>query len=279
MQKFPLKGLSALTVIAMIVTGCGNASEKGSASENASESEEQNQENSDEASQSNEQSDDEDAGSGDSEDHEHDHRHDEESDSHDHSHDEEESHSHGHDAEYERIYDGFFYNDEVEERPLSDWEGDWQSVYPYLENGTLDEVFAHKAEEDEEMSEEEYKDYYEEGYQTDVSEIAIEDDGTVTFVKDGEEMSGEYVSGGHEILEYEAGNRGVRYIFELDEGDGGMPQYIQFSDHSINPTDAGHYHLYWGDDSDELLEEVDNWPTYYPSDMDGEEITHEMISH
>lgn len=80
-------------------------------------------------------------------------------------------------------------------------------------------------------------------------------------------------------LMYEAGNRGVRYIFELEQGDDGMPQYIQFSDHDINPTDAGHYHLYWGDDSDELLEEVDHWPTYYPSDMDGEEITHEMIAH
>ncbi|SDW11435.1 zinc transport system substrate-binding protein [Marinococcus luteus] len=273
MKRFPIKGLSALTVSAMIITGCGNASDEGSGSENGSESEEQNQEHSDEESQSNEQeqSDDEDAGSDGSEEHEHNHSHDEESDSHD--------HSHGQDAESERIYNGFFYNDEVEDRPLSDWTGDWQSVYPYLEDGTLDEVFAHKAEEDEEMSEDEYKEYYEEGYQTDVSEISIEEDGTVTFVKDGEEMNGEYVSGGHEILEYEAGNRGVRYIFELDEGDGGMPQYIQFSDHDINPTDAGHYHLYWGDDNGELLEEVENWPTYYPSDMDGEEITHEMIAH
>lgn len=265
MKEFPIKGLSALAVSAMIITGCGNDAEESSGSENASESEEQNQESSNEESQSNEQADE--TASDNSEEHDHDH-----------SHDEEEGHSHGQDAESERIYNGFFYNDEVEDRPLSDWAGDWQSVYPYLEDGTLDEVFAHKAEEDGEMSEEEYKEYYEEGYQTDVDRITIED-GTVTFFQDEEEMSGEYVSGGHEILEYEAGNRGVRYIFELEEGDDGMPQYIQFSDHDINPTDAGHYHLYWGDDSDELLEEVENWPTYYPSDMDGEEITHEMIAH
>ncbi|MDX6152801.1 metal-binding protein ZinT [Marinococcus sp. PL1-022] len=259
MRKFPIKGLSALTVSAMIITGCGNDTEEGSGNENASESEEQNQESSNEESQSNEQdqSDGEEAAS---EEHDHDH-------------------SHGQDAESERIYNGFFYNEEVEDRPLSDWAGDWQSVYPYLEDGTLDEVFAHKAEEDGEMTQEEYKEYYEEGYQTNVGEITIKEDGTVTFIKNGEEMTGDYVSGGHEILEYEAGNRGVRFIFELEEGDDGMPEYIQFSDHSIAPTDAGHYHLYWGDDSDELLEEVENWPTYYPSDMDGEEITHEMIAH
>nr|WP_156847948.1 ZinT/AdcA family metal-binding protein [Marinococcus halotolerans] len=255
----------------MIITGCGSASEEGSGSENASESEKQSQESSEENQGSDQEQADE-TDSDNSEEHEHDHSHEKEES---HSHD----HSHGQDAESERIYSGFFYNDEVEDRPLSDWAGDWQSVYPYLEDGTLDEVFAHKAEEDGEMTQEEYKEYYEEGYQTDVSEIAIEDDGIVTFVKDGEEMSGEYVSGGHEILEYEAGNRGVRYVFELEQGDEGMPEYIQFSDHDINPTDAGHYHLYWGDDSDELLEEVDNWPTYYPSDMDGEEITHEMIAH
>ncbi len=36
----------------------------------------------------------------------------------------------------------FFYNDEVADRSLADWEGDWQSVYPYLVSGDLDEVFA-----------------------------------------------------------------------------------------------------------------------------------------
>ncbi|GEK58310.1 metal-binding protein ZinT [Marinococcus halophilus] len=275
MKKFPVKGLSALTVSAMLITGCGNSTEESSGSGDSSESQEQSQESSGEENQSNEQeeSNDQNESSNGNEEESHDHSHDEES--HDHSHD----HSHSQDAESQRIYNGFFYNDEVEDRPLSDWAGEWQSVYPYLEDGTLDEVFAHKAEEDGEMTQEEYKEYYEEGYQTDVDEITIEEDGTVSFMKDGEEMTGRYASGGHEILEYEAGNRGVRFVFELEEGDEGMPEYIQFSDHSIAPTDAGHYHLYWGDDNGELLEEVENWPTYYPSDMNGEEITHEMIAH
>lgn len=38
---------------------------------------------------------------------------------------------------------------------MSDWEGDWQSVYPYLLSGDLDEVFAHKAENGD-MTKEKY---------------------------------------------------------------------------------------------------------------------------
>ncbi|WP_404408062.1 metal ABC transporter solute-binding protein, Zn/Mn family [Jeotgalibacillus malaysiensis] len=196
--------------------------------------------------------------------------------SHDHGH--EHDHSHEHDEEAQKIYDGYFEDDQIEDRPLSDWEGDWQSVYPYLQDGTLDEVFAHKAE-DGDKSAEEYKEYYTEGYVTGVDRIVIEDD-TFTFYEDGEQSSGVYIYDGYEVLNYEAGNRGVRYVFKLEETqEGAMPAYIQFSDHGISPTDSHHYHLYWGDDRDALLDEVVNWPTYYPSDMDGEEVAHEMMAH
>ncbi|MBM7578041.1 metal ABC transporter solute-binding protein, Zn/Mn family [Jeotgalibacillus terrae] len=187
-------------------------------------------------------------------------------------------HSHELDEETQKIYDGYFEDDQIEDRPLSDWEGDWQSVYPYLQDGTLDEVFEHKAEEGDKTAEE-YKEYYTEGYVTGVDRIVIEDD-TFTFYENGEESSGVYTYDGYEVLTYEAGNRGVRYIFKLEEEQTGtMPGYIQFSDHGISPTDAHHYHLYWGDDRAALLEEVVNWPTYYPTDMSGEEIAHEMMAH
>ncbi len=101
----------------------------------------------------------------------------------------------------------------------------------------------------------------------------------VTFVENGEENTAQYISDGYEILTYDAGNRGVRYIFKLAEEAENLPQYIQFSDHSIYPTKASHYHLYWGDDREALLEEVTNWPTYYPSEMDGHDIAHEMMAH
>ncbi len=187
-------------------------------------------------------------------------------------------HSHTHDEEATKIYEGYFEDSQVEDRPLSDWEGDWQSVYPYLQDGTLDEVFAYKAKHEGDKTAEEYKEYYKKGYQTDVGRVVIQGD-TVTFFQSGEQRFGDYTYDGYEILTYEAGNKGVRYIFKLEKEAEGLPQYIQFSDHSINPTDASHYHLYWGNDREALLDEVTNWPTYYPSEMSGHEIAHEMMAH
>ncbi|MBS4207297.1 metal-binding protein ZinT [Bacillus sp. FJAT-50079] len=193
-------------------------------------------------------------------------------------HEHEHEHNHAHDEETEQIYKGYFDDNQIKDRSLSDWEGDWQSVYPYLRDGALDEVFSHKAEQKGDMTAAEYKEYYNEGYQTDVERIVIQEK-TITFFKDGEEYSGEYIYDGYEILTYDAGNRGVRYIFKLEQEAEGLPQYIQFSDHSIYPTEAGHYHLYWGDDREALLDEVLHWPTYYPSEMDGHDIAHEMMVH
>lgn len=188
-------------------------------------------------------------------------------------HDHEHSHDHGDD----QIYQGYFDDDQVEERALSDWAGDWQSVFPYLEDGTLDPVMKHKAENGDKTAEE-YHEYYEVGYQTDVERIVIEGD-SVTFYENGKPHQARYASDGYEILTYEAGNRGVRFIFEKIEGDEDAPQYIQFSDHRIAPATADHYHLYWGDDRAALLEEVTNWPTYYPSSSSADEIVHDMIAH
>ncbi|WP_010098632.1 ZinT family metal-binding protein [Ornithinibacillus scapharcae] len=187
-------------------------------------------------------------------------------------------HGHGHNEASQKIYEGYFEDSQIKDRALSDWEGDWQSVYPYLQDGTLDEVFAHKAEEDNSKSAEEYKAYYDIGYQTDVERIVIDGD-NVSFYRNGKEYTGKFKYDGYEILEYEAGNRGVRYIFKHEEGVEGVPTYIQFSDHSIYPTDSYHFHLYWGDDRQALLEEMENWPTYYPSDLDGEGIVSEMLAH
>ncbi|GAB6930782.1 metal-binding protein ZinT [Paenibacillus sp. JCM 10914] len=197
-----------------------------------------------------------------------------------HEHDHEHSHEHHHDhgEEEEAIYKGLFEDSQVHDRTLSDWEGDWQSVYPYLLDGTLDEVFAHKAENAGKMTKAAYKEYYDAGYKTDTERIVI-DGNTVTFFANAQEKSGNYQADGYEILTYEAGNRGVRYIFKSVEDVEGMPRYIQFSDHRIAPSKSDHYHLYWGDDREALLQEVTNWPTYYPSAMDGHSIVHEMIAH
>lgn len=195
----------------------------------------------------------------------------------DHAHEEAHEHDHDHDHGDEDIYNGYFDDSQIAPRDLTDWEGDWQSVYPLLLDGTLDEVMAHKAEHGERTAEE-YRAYYETGYATDVDRIVI-DGSSVTFHGADGPLEGTYEQDGYEILTYEAGNRGVRFIFEKTAGDADAPGYIQFSDHAIAPTDAGHYHLYWGDDRAALLEELTNWPTYYPSDLTAAEVVEEMTAH
>ena len=204
----------------------------------------------------------------------HEGEHDHEGHDHDHAHGDE---AHAHDHGDPQIAKGYFDDSQIADRTLSDWEGDWQSVYPYLQDGTLDPVMEHKAESGS-MTAEEYKAYYDTGYKTDVERITIEGD-VVTFYRDGEAVEGHYESDGYEILTYAKGNRGVRFIFKKTGGDEAAPQFIQFSDHRIAPADADHYHLYWGDDRAALLKEVTNWPTYYPASLSGEEIVREMMAH
>ena len=174
---------------------------------------------------------------------------------------------------------GIFEDSQVADRPLSDWEGEWQSVYPYLLDGTLDSVFAAKAEDTGEKTAAEYKEYYTIGYETTFSGITITGD-TITFHEGDNAYTGTYEYGGYQILTYESGKKGVRYLFERTDGVEGAPKFVQFSDHIIEPTASAHYHIYLGDESQAaLLEEMDNWPTFYPDGMDGDEIVEEMLHH
>lgn len=199
--------------------------------------------------------------------------------SHDHAHDhaDAQNHDHTHAHGDDDIYRGYFDDAQIANRALSDWEGDWQSVYPLLGDGTLDPVMQHKAEHGD-KSAEEYRAYYETGYATDVDRILIVGNEVTFFGPEGS-VSGSYADDGYEVLTYAKGNRGVRFIFRKEAGDAAAPAYIQFSDHIIAPQKAGHYHLYWGEDRAALLEEVTNWPTYYPASLTGNEVAAEMMAH
>ena len=191
------------------------------------------------------------------------------------------AHEHSHDAksasDAKSVYKGYFEDSQIRDRTLADWQGDWQSVYPYLTDGTLDPVMTHKAEKGDKTAQE-YRAYYDIGYRTDVNRIVIKGE-QVSFHRGEAVVSGEYANDGRETLTYKKGNRGVRYIFRKVSGDAGAPQFIQFSDHAIAPLKAGHYHLYWGEDRAALLNEITNWPTYYPSALDGAQIVAEMLAH
>ena len=55
--------------------------------------------------------------------------------------------------------EGIFADKDVKDRALSDWDGVWQSVNPYLLNGDLDPVLEQKAKKPGGKSVEEYRAY------------------------------------------------------------------------------------------------------------------------
>ncbi|MEI4333632.1 zinc ABC transporter substrate-binding protein AdcA [Streptococcus suis] len=177
------------------------------------------------------------------------------------------------------VYNGYFEDSAVKDRTLSDYAGEWQSVYPYLLDGTLDQVWDYKAKIKGGMTAEEYKAYYDTGYKTDVDQINITDN-TMEFVVGDKKEKFTYKYVGYKILTYKKGNRGVRFLFEATDANAGNYKYVQFSDHNIAPVKTGHFHIYFGGESQEkLLEELENWPTYYPVSLTGLEIGQEMLAH
>lgn len=178
--------------------------------------------------------------------------------------------------------EGIFEDSEVKDRALTDWSGDWQSVYPYLKAGELDMVMRYKANsEGATKSFDEYKEYYLKGYETDVDRIVIDGEtGEVSFYRGEDVKTAKYEYVGYKILTYESGKKGARFLFTAVGEANGAPKHFQFSDHEIYPTTAHHFHMYFGDQShEELLKELENWPTYYPSDLDVYEIIDEMVAH
>ncbi|HIH8019837.1 TPA: metal ABC transporter solute-binding protein, Zn/Mn family [Streptococcus suis] len=177
------------------------------------------------------------------------------------------------------VYNGYFEDSAVKDRTLSDYAGEWQSVYPYLLDGTLDQVWDYKAKIKGGMTAEEYKAYYDTGYKTDVDQINITDN-TMEFVVGDKKEKFTYKYVGYKILTYKKGNRGVRFLFEATDANAGNYKYVQFSDHNIAPVKTGHFHIYFsGESQEKLLEELENWPTYYPVGLTGLEIGQEMLAH
>lgn len=189
-------------------------------------------------------------------------------------------HSHGPaltDAE-QKASEGIFADQDVKDRELSDWDGIWQSVNPYLLNGDLDAVLELKAKKAG-KSVAEYREYYKKGYATDVEQIGIEDN--VMEFHIGKTVNAcKYAYSGYKILTYASGKKGVRYLFECQQADSKAPKFVQFSDHTIAPRKSQHFHIFMGNESQEaLLKEMDNWPTYYPYALHKEQIVDEMLHH
>ncbi|MDR2193008.1 MAG: zinc ABC transporter substrate-binding protein [Treponema sp.] len=190
--------------------------------------------------------------------------------------DDEEGHDHGHSHEHED-----FTIDDVKDRALTDWAGDWQSVYPYLLDGTLDPVMDHMAESGEKTARE-YYEQYKTAYMTDTDKVSITAD-SMTFYRNDVAAKAQYAYKGTGVIADDDGSLWVRYKFEaVGNPPQGAPKYVMFSDHLIAPAKSEHFHLYSSDVSfDALMADTNpvNYPTYYPADLTKGEIVVEMIGH
>jgi zinc transport system substrate-binding protein len=184
----------------------------------------------------------------------------------------EEGHDHGHED---------FTVEDIKDRALTDWAGDWQSVYPYLLDGTLNPVMEHKAESGEKTAHE-YYEQYKTAYATDIDRISVTAN-SITFYRNGAPARAQYVYRGTGVTPVDDGDLWVRYKFEArGNPPTGAPKYVMFSDHLIAPAKSEHFHVYASDKSfDDLMADTNpvNYPTYYPANLTKAEILAEMIGH
>ena len=174
---------------------------------------------------------------------------------------------------------GVFATNDVKDRPLSDWDGVWQSIYPYAKDGSLDIVFRSKADKDHSQSFEQVKKYYLKGYASDITEIGIEN-GVIEFTINGKISACRYDYQGYKILNYSSGKRGVRYLFLCKDKQSSAPRFVQFSDHIISPKPSTHFHIFTGNVSQAaLLKELENWPTFFPFQLKKQEVIDDLLYH
>ena len=183
-------------------------------------------------------------------------------------------HAHDHSKEVSTFEDH-----EVQDRSLSDWAGSWQSAYPFALDGTLDDAFAAMAEEGE-MTADEYKTYYQNGYKTDITNINIEGDHIAFTYEDGKKVGSDYKYIGYYIQNWSTGTKAAMYRFEAVDRTSGAPVCIEFNDHMIESAAPEHFHIRMSNESfDAIVDPEKSWPTFFPADMTGEDLCEHMEGH
>lgn len=194
---------------------------------------------------------------------EHVHEHEEE--------EEEHEHEHAH-AEIEL--------EDIQDRPLSDFAGEWKSLQPLLLAGELDAFCEHKAEEDEDESatKETYFDKFAANWACDAVTMTITGD-TISFTDEsGNTVSGTYAYAGYTpILADDGDVKSVRYQYTSDTE--GAPQYVQFNDHGYQAGDAEHFHVYFGNESFDALLTASCNPYFVSAGLTTAGILQQLIGH
>ncbi|MDR0669923.1 MAG: zinc ABC transporter substrate-binding protein [Treponema sp.] len=179
----------------------------------------------------------------------------------------EEGHEHGHEE---------FTIDDVEDRPLSDFSGNWKTSVPYLKDGSVDAYFEHAAE-DLGMTPADVKVMYINMMRTDYPAFAVT---SASIIIDG--VSARAVYKGFTLVE---GDHGVSpwYRYETD-GTAGVPKYWVFNDHGHEAgrqeEEIAHIHALYGDESFDAIFAIEDWAAmYFDASATADDILAAMTHH
>lgn len=181
------------------------------------------------------------------------------------------------------------HNDEIKEsdikiRQLSDFNGEFVSIFKYFEDGTLDDYL------NERVGEKTFDEIKQEFLDKRTSEYAtIEINGdTLTVHAESDIYTGNYIYSRYiPSVNADGDITNVWYGYELAEPNDNMPTYLLFSDHGYGAEhdeddhdEVKHFHLRYGDESLDALMENTVWtPTFYDSHASDEEIKEAVIGH
>lgn len=179
---------------------------------------------------------------------------------------------------------------DIYDRPLSDWQGNWTTIEKALNDGSLDEYIAQQAEKND-VGVAAQRAVYEERWQSAYATLSITDS-SISFGG----VLADYNYLGYKLVETDHGVS-VWYGFEAENEVKDAPRYIAFSDHGTGAPndhdhdhdhdddhhqedDHPHFHLRYGNDSFEALTTISGWsPTYFPVTASDEEIAEAMAGH
>jgi zinc transport system substrate-binding protein len=170
--------------------------------------------------------------------------------------------------------------EEIEDRTLSDFAGEWKSLYPLLLEGKLDAFCEQQAEncDDSAVTAEDFLNQYKTSWKTEVEVIHVENSQITFTYTDKTQRSAAYTYAGYQTMENEEGEIiGVRYQFETDSTD--APKYVQFNDHGYKPEESQHFHVYFGNESFEDLMKAETNPFFVKKEKTDGEIAEELMEH
>lgn len=184
----------------------------------------------------------------------------------------EDDHGHSHDES--------FALEDIQERTLADFAGEWQSLHPMMVAGALDAYCQYKADNDDDAATtaQTYREKYTASWACDADVVTIDGDSIAFRYADGTIRSAEYKAAGyHADVHEDDGHISVSYQFETDSDD--APKFVVFSDHGHEPAKAEHFHFYFGDEGFQALLESQTHSFFMPADFTPEQILDELMGH